>query len=199
MWLEHGLLEGVVGAAGASVVHWPYKKLLPATTHCDAMPPASFFGHAWARARGHAPACSGFTSAFRRLRLALLPAAPWRAGRQQAPLPAPRSPQQDSRPTALRGGSWLSGCAVFLLKAPLGYQGSRSWATFKKCGPRAVLSRLSASSGGPGCSQGKKRVFKNRFQSNNNRFKPLLQKPPLFQLRLTILTKQGCEECTRDS
>jgi hypothetical protein len=50
-------------------------------------------------------------------------------------------------------------CAVFLLKAPLGYQGSRSWATLTNCAPPAVLSRLSASSGEPGCSQGKKRVF----------------------------------------
>jgi hypothetical protein len=70
-------------------------------------------------------------------------------------------------------------CAMFLLKAPLGYQGSRSWATFKKCAPPAVLSRQSASSGGPGCSQGKKRVFKtgsnlrtiaSSFCSNNLRF-----------------------------
>ena len=39
----------------------------------------------------------------------------------------------------------------------------------------------------------------NRFQSNNNRFKLLLQQPSLLQLRLTILTKQGCEECSRDT
>jgi hypothetical protein len=35
--------------------------------------------------------------------------------------------------------------------------------------------------------------------SNNNRFKLLLQQPSLLQLRLAILTKQGCEECTRDT
>ena len=39
--------------------------------------------------------------------------------------------------------------------------------------------------------------LQNRFQSNNNRFKLLLPQPSLLQLRLTILTKQGCEECSR--
>jgi hypothetical protein len=38
--------------------------------------------------------------------------------------------------------------------------------------------------------------LQNRFQSNNNRFKLLLQQPSLLQLRLTVLTKQGGEECT---
>ena len=41
--------------------------------------------------------------------------------------------------------------------------------------------------------------LQNRFQSNNNRFKLLLQQPSLLQLRLMILTKQGCEECTQDT
>ena len=41
--------------------------------------------------------------------------------------------------------------------------------------------------------------LQNRFQSNNNRFKLLLPQPSLLQLRLTILTKQGCEECSRDT
>jgi hypothetical protein len=41
--------------------------------------------------------------------------------------------------------------------------------------------------------------LQNRFQSNNNRFKLLLPQPSILQLRLTILTKQGCEECSRDT
>ena len=37
------------------------------------------------------------------------------------------------------------------------------------------------------------RIFplRNRFQFNNNRFKLLLQQPPIPQLRLTVLAKQG--------
>jgi hypothetical protein len=62
----------------------------------------------------------------------------------------------------------------------------------KKC-PRAVFSRLSASSGVKRAwlQPRQKARLQNRFQSNNNLFKLLLQQPPLLQLRLTILTKQG--------
>jgi hypothetical protein len=80
-------------------------------------------------------------------------------------------------------------------------QGSRSWATLKKCGPRALLSRLSASSGEPGCSQGKKRAFKpdSKLTHNNNRFKLLLTLPSIMHLRLAVLTIEGSKECTRGS
>ena len=41
--------------------------------------------------------------------------------------------------------------------------------------------------------------LQNRFQSNNNRFKLLLPQPSLLQLRLAILTIEGCEECSQDT
>jgi hypothetical protein len=58
-------------------------------------------------------------------------------------------------------GPWTARCSA-LLKAPLGHQGSRSWATLKKnaLGPYFRAYRPPQESRGPGCSQGKKRVFK---------------------------------------
>jgi hypothetical protein len=71
----------------------------------------------------------------------------------------------------------------------------------KKVCPRGPsLSRLSASSGEPGCSQPRQNArLQNRFQSNNNRFKLLLPQPSLLQLGLAILTIEGCEGCSQDT
>jgi hypothetical protein len=100
------------------------------------------------------------------------------------------------------------GCVLFLLKTPpriprqpvVGRIKKEVWPSGRFIAFYLLCISSIGSSGAAGCRQVKKRVFKNRFQSNSNRFKLLLQQqPPLLQLRLTILTKQGCEqECTQD-
>jgi hypothetical protein len=93
--------------------------------------------------------------------------------------------------------------ALFLLNAPPSDTKAAGRGPHKKSvmplGPSYVLSRLSAIGllRRAWLQPRQKARLQNRYQSNNNRFK-LLPQSSLLQLRLTILTKQGCEEWSRD-
>jgi hypothetical protein len=68
------------------------------------------------------------------------------------------------------------------------------------CPPRPVLSRLSASSGEPGCIQGKKRAFKPDSKLTTIDSSSCSHNLRLFMhLRLAVLRTEGPKECTRGS
>jgi hypothetical protein len=87
-------------------------------------------------------------------------------------------------------------CVLLSLGAPA-WQGIFLWGTLKwvwlsgRLMSYRILSTIDPLRRGWLLQPRQKARLRNRFQFNNNRFKPLLQRPSILQLRLTVLTKQG--------